>query len=318
MKKVAFVLACSSCIGHGRQVYEDSMEAQLSNEEPVSALAEFLLAMNPGAVIAPRARTSVIDMMARRPVVGGNWKCNPTSKNDLDALIENINACDTGGCDVYVCPSPLHVDYCVDKFTNGAMVTPQNCNFKGTGAYTGEMAVDQMKDMGLTNVLIGHSERRGEFGIFPMDTDDTLATKLKYILDQGLSCVYCIGEPLSIREEGIDAVLAEMDKQLSQIYSLLDPAKVVIAYEPVWAIGTGVTASPEQAQETHAGIRKLIAEKASEEVAENIRIQYGGSSNAANAPDLSAQPDIDGFLVGGASLKPEFKDIVAAIAEAKK
>lgn len=318
MSKFAFVLACSACISHGRRVYEEIGEAQLFSEEPVSALTEFLLAMNPGAVIAPRARTSVIDMMARRPVVGGNWKCNPTSKNDLDALIENINACDTGGCDVYVCPSPLHVDYCVDKFTNGAMVTPQNCNFKGTGAYTGEMAVDQMKDMGLTNVLIGHSERRGEFGIFPMDTDDTLATKLKYILDQGLSCVYCIGEPLSIREEGIDAVLAEMDKQLTQIYSLLDPAKVVIAYEPVWAIGTGKTASPEQAQETHAGIRKLIAEKASKEVAENIRIQYGGSSNAANAPDLSAQPDIDGFLVGGASLKPEFADIVAAIAKAKK
>jgi triosephosphate isomerase len=179
------------------------------------------------------------------------------------------------------------------------------------------MDVDHMKDMGLTNVLIGHSERRGEFGIFPMDTDDTLAIKLKYILDQGLSCVYCIGEPLSIREEGIDAVLTEMDKQLSQIYALLDPAKVVIAYEPVWAIGTGVTASPEQAQETHAGIRKLIAEKASAEVAENIRIQYGGSANPGNAPDLSAQPDIDGFLVGGASLKPEFKEIVAAIAKAK-
>jgi len=223
--------------------------------------------------------------MARRPVVGGNWKCNPTSKNDLGALIENINACDTSGCDVYVCPSPLHVDYCIDKFTNGAMVTPQNCNFKG---------------------------------IFPMDNDDTLATKLKYILDQGLSCVYCIGEPLSIREEGIDAILVEMDKQRSQIYSLLGPAKVVIAYEPVWAIGTGVTASPEQAQETHAGIRKLIAEKASPEVAEKIRIQYGGSANPENAPDLSAQPDIDGFLVGGASLKPEFKDIVAAIAAAKK
>jgi triosephosphate isomerase len=277
-----------------------------------------LLATNPGAAIALSSRSPTVAMMARKPVVGGNWKCNPTSKNDLPALIENINACDTKDCDVYVCPSPLHVDYCIDKFTNGAMVTPQNCNFKGTGAYTGEMAVDQMKDMGLTNVLIGHSERRGEFGIFPMDTDDTLATKLKYILEQGLSCVYCIGEPLSIREEGIDAVLAEMDKQLTQIYSLLDPAKVVIAYEPVWAIGTGVTASPEQAQETHAGIRKLIAEKASPEVAENIRIQYGGSSNGANAPDLSAQPDIDGFLVGGASLKPEFADIVAAISKAKK
>merc|ERR1712134_62167 len=163
--------------------------------------------------------------------------------------------------------------------------------------------------MGMTQVLIGHSERRGEFGIFRMDTNETLATKLRYILDAGMSCVFCIGEPKEIREKGLDAVLAEMDVQLTQIYSLLDPAKVVIAYEPVWAIGTGVTASPEQAQETHAGIRKLIAEKASAEVAENIRIQYGGSSNAANAPDLSAQPDIDGFLVGGASLKPEFKDI---------
>jgi triosephosphate isomerase len=289
-------------------------------DDPIDSLATFLFAMNPSVVPSARSatRAALTEMMARRPVVGGNWKCNPTSKNDLDALIENINACDTSGCDVYVCPSPLHVDYCIGKFTNGAMVTPQNCNFKGTGAYTGEMAVEQMKDMGLTNVLIGHSERRGEFGIFPMDNDDTLATKLKYILDQGLSCVYCIGEPLSIREEGIDAVLKEMDTQLSQIYSLLDPAKVVIAYEPVWAIGTGVTASPEQAQETQAGIRKLIAEKASPEVAENIRIQYGGSANAENAADLSAQPDIDGFLVGGASLKPEFKDIVAAIAAANK
>jgi len=315
MNRVVFVLACSTCIANGRRL---SSEAQVLSEDPVSELATMLLATNPGAAIALSSRSPTVEMMARKPVVGGNWKCNPTSKNDLPALIENINACDTKDCDVYVCPSPLHVDYCIDKFTNGAMVTPQNCNFKGTGAYTGEMAVDQMKDMGLTNVLIGHSERRGEFGIFPMDNDDTLATKLKYILEQGLSCVYCIGEPLSIREEGIDAVVAEMDKQLTQIYSLLDPAKVVIAYEPVWAIGTGVTASPEQAQETHAGIRKLIAEKASPEVAENIRIQYGGSSNAANAPDLSAQPDIDGFLVGGASLKPEFADIVAAIAKAKK
>merc|ERR1712224_19115 len=128
----------------------------------------------------------------------------------------------------------------------------------------------------------------------------------------GLSCVYCIGEPLEIREEGIDAVLAEMDKQLSQIYSLLDPAKVVIAYEPVWSIGTGVTASPEQAQETHAGIRAYLKEACDEKTADEIRIQYGGSANAKNAPELSACPDVDGFLVGGASLKPEFKDIVAA------
>merc|ERR1712203_969331 len=153
------------------------------------------------------------------------------------------------------------------------------------------------KDMGISQVLIGHSERRGEFGIFPMDSNDTLAIKLKYILDAGMTCVYCIGEPKEIREKGLDAVLAEMDKQLAQIYSLLDPAKVVIAYEPVWAIGTGLTATPEDAQETHAGIRMLIAKNASKKVADAIRIQYGGSSNAANAPELSKQPDIDGFLV---------------------
>merc|ERR1712025_629133 len=173
-------------------------------------------------------------------------------------------------------------------FTNAAMVTPQNCNFKGCGAFTGEMAVEQMKDLGITNVLIGHSERRGEFGIFPMDSNDTLATKLKYVLDAGMTCCYCIGEPLAIREKGLDAVLAEMDVQLTPIYSLLDPAKVVIAYEPVWAIGTGKSATAEDAQATHAGIRKLIAEKASAEVAEGIRIQYGGSSNGKNAPELSA------------------------------
>jgi len=256
--------------------------------------------------------------MARRPVIGGNWKCNPASKSALDELIKNINDCDPSGCDIYICPSPLHVDYCSDKFKEGIMVTPQNCNFKGCGAYTGEMAVEQMKDLKLTNVLIGHSERRGEFNIFPMDSNDTLATKLKYILDAGMTCVYCIGEPKEIREKGLDAVLAEMDVQLTQIYSLLDPAKVVIAYEPVWAIGTGLTATPEDAQATHAGIRKLISEKASPEVAEKIRIQYGGSANAKNAPELSAQPDIDGFLVGGASLKPEFKDMVVSLSAAKK
>jgi len=195
---------------------------------------------------------------------------NPDSVKKLDDLIVNINACDTSKCDVYVCPSPLHVSYCLGKMTNGASVTPQNCNFKGCGAFTGEMAVEQMKDMGITQVLIG-----------------------------------------------LEEVLKEMDVQLEKIYKILDPPKVVIAYEPVWAIGTGKTATPEDAQATHEGIRKLIAEKASAEVAEAIRIQYGGSANAKNAPELSAMADIDGFLVGGASLKPEFAEIVAAISKAK-
>merc|ERR1711924_48494 len=189
------------------------------------------------------------------------------------------------------CPSPLHVDYCCGKFTNATMVTPQNCNFKGCGAFTGEMSVEQMKDMGITNVMIGHSERRGEFGIFKMDDDSTLATKLKYILDAGMTCCFALGEPLPVREQGLEKVLELMDTQLSQIYSLLDPKKVVLAYEPVWAIGTGKTATPEDAQATH---------------------------NAGNAAALSAMEDIDGFLVGGASMKPEIKEIVDALAAAEE
>jgi len=255
--------------------------------------------------------------MFRKPIVGGNWKCNPDSKSKLDGLVANIQACDTSKCDVYFCPSTLHVPLCTGKVTNGALVTPQNCNFKGCGAYTGEMSCEQMKAMGITNVMIGHSERRGEFGIFKMDSDDTLAVKLKYILDAGMTCVYCIGEPKDVREKGLEAVMALMDVQLKQIYGMLDPERVVIAYEPVWAIGTGLTATPADAQATHKGIRDLIAKNASASVAAGIRIQYGGSANAKNAPELSAQPDIDGFLVGGASLKPEFADIVKAISEAK-
>mmetsp|Transcript_112010 Transcript_112010/g.205577 ORF Transcript_112010/g.205577 Transcript_112010/m.205577 type:complete len:252 (-) Transcript_112010:236-991(-) len=247
--------------------------------------------------------------MARKPIVGGNWKCNPDKMEKLDGLIANINACDTSACDVYVCPSPLHVPYCSGKFTNGASICPQNCNFKGCGAFTGEMAIEQMKDMGIEWVLIGHSERREYF----KEDDAMLATKLKYILDAGMKCVFAIGEKLPEREKGMDATMAVCIAQMEQIKGLMDPDKVVIAYEPVWAIGTGVTATPEQAQETHAEIRKWIAANVSEDVAAKIRIQYGGSANAKNAPDLSACPDIDGFLVGGASLKPEFADIVSAI-----
>ena len=136
-------------------------------------------------------------------------------------------------------------------------------------------------------------------------------------LEKGMKCIYAIGEPLPVREKGLDAVLAHCVEQLMPFKDILDPEKVVIAYEPVWSIGTGVTASPEQAQETHAAIRKWISDNVSPACAEGIRIQYGGSANAKNAPELSACADVDGFLVGGASLKPEFAEIVSAIAKAK-
>jgi len=258
--------------------------------------------------------------MPRKPIVGGNWKCNPAEVSKLDGLIANINACDTSKCEVYVCPSPLHCGIVYEKFTNGAKIAPQNCNFKGTGAYTGEMCADQMKDMKMEWCLIGHSERRGEFELpTPAESSELLATKCAYLYSKDIKCIYAIGEPLPVREKGIDAVMEHCIAQLEPFKKaeLIDPAKLVIAYEPVWSIGTGVTASPEQAQETHAAIRAWIAEKVSAEAAEGIRIQYGGSANAKNAPDLSAMPDVDGFLVGGASLKPEFAEIVKAISEKK-
>jgi len=296
-------------------------------------------------MLTTRAIRAFSSAAKRRPIVGGNWKCNPAQASELPALVANINACDTSKCDVYVSPSPLHVGLVHDKFTNGAKVAPQNCNFAGCGAYTGEMSADQMAGMGISWVLLGHSERRGEFGLpTPKESDALLATKLKcararrarpllrarrrelpiharaarrrYALGKGLSAVLCIGEPLPVREKGLGAVLDYCVTQLEQVKDLLDPAKVVIAYEPVWAIGTGVTASPEQAQETHAAIRGWISDHVSPAAAAGMRIQYGGSANAKNAPELSACPDIDGFLVGGASLKPEFKDIVAAISAA--
>lgn len=256
---------------------------------------------------------------ARRPIVGGNWKCNPEKVADLQGLVANMNACDTSDCDVFVCPSPLHVGMIYNLFTNGVKVAPQNCNFKGCGAFTGEMAVDQMVSMGIEWVLVGHSERRGEFGL-PTPAEDLklLSTKLAYILEKGVKCVFCIGEPLPIREKGIDAVMEELSKQLEDVKGLLDPTKVVIAYEPVWAIGTGVTATPEMAQETHGKIREWIAANVSPECAKGIRIQYGGSANAKNAGDLARMADIDGFLVGGASLKPEIKEIVAEVSSAKR
>ena len=160
--------------------------------------------------------------MARKPIVGGNWKCNPATASSLDELVSNFDGCAQylDKCDVYVCPSNLHVALVKDSFKPGIKVAPQNCNFTGCGAYTGEMSVDQIKDMGMSTVLIGHSERRGEFGLpTPKESNQLMATKLQYILDQGLSCVFCIGEPLPIREKGVDAVLAECANQLEDVRS---------------------------------------------------------------------------------------------------
>merc|ERR1719384_1263050 len=189
-------------------------------------------------------------------------------------------------------------------------VASQDVSATGFGAFTGVVAAEHLADMGVGWTLVGHSERRSKYG----DTDDVTAKKVKACQEKGLMCVLCIGESLEERESG---KTDEVNKrQLAAcIPEIKDWSLMVIAYEPVWAIGTGKVATPDQAQETQAAIRAFIAEAVSGEVADRVRIQYGGSVTPDNCADLISKPDIDGFLVGGASLEASFMEIVA-IAEA--
>jgi triosephosphate isomerase (TIM) len=247
--------------------------------------------------------------IVRRPIVGGNWKCN-LNQEGARKLVASLNELDAEGCDVVVAPIALHIPIATAALKPAVAVAAQNCNFKGTGAYTGELAPEQLVDAGVRWVILGHSERRSYF----KEDNDILRAKLEAARAAGLSVIFCIGESLQEREE--ERTREVLVSQLKPVVDLLDPAGVVIAYEPIWAIGTGKTATPQMAQDTHKEIRDYLA-TVNPEVASNIRIQYGGSATAANAPELSICPDIDGFLVGGASLKPEFADIVRAIATAK-
>ena len=260
----------------------------------------------------------------RRPIVGGNWKCNPATASSLDELCRNFDgvAPYLDKCDVYVCPSNLHVALVKDNFTPGVHVAPQNCNFKGCGAYTGEMSVDQIQDLGLGWVLIGHSERRGEFGLpTPAESNQLMATKLQYILDQGLNCVFCIGEPLSIRQKGIQAVLAECADQLADIVPILRALYPTSRGSSSPTSPSGPSARAKRPPRNKRRRRTRASATGSRPTSTARRPTRSASSTAAaqtgNAPELSSFPDIDGFLVGGASLKPEISDIVKAIAEAK-
>merc|ERR1719384_1795002 len=243
---------------------------------------------------------------ARKFFVGGNWKCNGSvaQVNDLVSMInQSTLSTDT---EVVVCPSQVYVQGVQEKVRSDVAVGAQDCWVQGNGAFTGETSADMLKDMGIGWVIIGHSERRGKG-----EPDEEVAKKAKYALDKGLKVIACCGEPLEAREAGTtnDFVFPQI-KAYADAFTKEDWKNVVIAYEPIWAIGTGLTATPEQAQDTHEAIRKYLGEIAGAEVAEATRILYGGSATAATAPGLSAKPDIDGFLVGGASLKPEFADIV--------
>mmetsp|Transcript_4797 Transcript_4797/g.10922 ORF Transcript_4797/g.10922 Transcript_4797/m.10922 type:complete len:620 (+) Transcript_4797:41-1900(+) len=255
---------------------------------------------------AKRAFNSSSTLESRKFFVGGNWKCNGSVQQTKD-LISMINqstlSTDT---EVVVCPSQLYVQGVQEGLRGDVAVGAQDVWTGGNGAYTGETSADMLKDMGVSWALAGHSERRGKG-----ESDAEVAAKAKYALDKGLKVIACCGEPLEAREAGTtnDYVFPQI-KAYADVFSAKDWDNVVIAYEPIWAIGTGLVATPDQAQETHADLRKYLGEIAGADVAEKTRILYGGSASGKTAPGLSSKPDIDGFLVGGASLKPEFADIV--------
>jgi triosephosphate isomerase len=250
----------------------------------------------------------------RKPFVAGNWKMN-TSAAEAETLINGLKplVADADGVDVAVAPPFVYLHKAVYTAKGSpVLVGAQNCYFETSGAFTGEVAPEMLKDVGCDFVILGHSERRHIFG----ETDGMINQKVKKALAAGLDVILCVGELLKEREAGKTESVVET--QLAgglQDIPDGDMAKITIAYEPVWAIGTGKTATPEQAQEVHRFIRNWLAGTTGGDVAGQTRIQYGGSVKPDNAGELMAQPDIDGALVGGASLKA---DSFAAIVNAAK
>ncbi len=249
----------------------------------------------------------------RKNIVAGNWKMNKTLQEGLNLATElNAALADTKlNCDVVIGTPFIHlasVAASIDTKVIG--VAAQNCADKESGAYTGEISAAMVKSTGADYVILGHSERREYYG----ETSEKLNSKVALALANGLIPIYCCGEALEVRNA--DEQNAYVKNQLEEtVFNLStdDFSKIVIAYEPIWAIGTGVTASTEQAQEMLAFIRGLIAYQFGKDMAENTSILYGGSCNAKNAAELFAQPDIDGGLIGGASLKvADFKAIIDA------
>jgi triosephosphate isomerase len=246
----------------------------------------------------------------RTPFICGNWKLNKTIGESVDfakeflPMVKDVKGVEIGLCGQFIALSAL-AEAC--KGSN-VFVGSQDCYWEESGAFTGEVAPSMIKDAGCRYAIIGHSERRQYFG----ETNETVNKKVKAALVAGLDPIVCIGETLEEREGGkMEAVVEDHLRGGLDGLSADDMKKVTIAYEPVWAIGTGKTATPEQAQDTHAFARKILADMFGDEVAQATRIQYGGSVKPANVKELMGQPDIDGALVGGAALKADsFSEIV--------
>jgi triosephosphate isomerase len=247
----------------------------------------------------------------RKAVIAGNWKMNKTPA-EAKELIENIKPLvKDADCGVVVCVPYIDLAAALEatKGTNIG-VGAENCHWEKSGAYTGEISADMLASMGVQYVIIGHSERRTYFG----ETDVTVNKRVRAALDSGLTVILCVGEYLEQREQGITAELVAMQTKIALGgVSESELKKIIIAYEPVWAIGTGKTATSEQANEVCAVIRATVKELYSASAADAMTVQYGGSMNAQNAEELLDQPDVDGGLIGGASLKPaDFAEIVKA------
>ncbi|XP_030558896.1 triosephosphate isomerase [Drosophila novamexicana] len=250
---------------------------------------------------------SAKNMANRRFCVGGNWKMNGDQKSIAEICKVLSDAALDANTEVVIgCPA-IYLMYARNLLPCNIGVAGQNAYKVAKGAFTGEISPAMLKDIGAEWVILGHSERRAIF----KETDELIAEKAEHALAEGLKIIACIGETLEEREAGKtnDVVARQMCAYAKKIR---DWTNVVVAYEPVWAIGTGKTATPEQAQEVHAYLRKWLEENVSKAVSASLRIQYGGSVTGANAKELAKKPDIDGFLVGGASLKPEFVDIINA------
>lgn len=247
----------------------------------------------------------------RQKIVAGNWKMNTNLKEGIELALAVNELAENKKDDVLVIIAPpfIHLSE-VKKVLSNVKLSSQNCAAEDSGAYTGEVSVNMIKSTGAEYVIIGHSERRAYYH----EDDKILAKKTILALSKGLLPIFCIGEELDQRQSGkhFDLVKSQLENGVFHL-SEADFSKIVIAYEPVWAIGTGVTASSEQAQEMHKFIRDEIAKNYSPELADSITILYGGSCKPSNAAELFANPDVDGGLIGGASLKAEdFIQIVNA------
>lgn len=252
-----------------------------------------------------------MDKAKRTPIIAGNWKMNKTPDQTFEFINEVKPLLSGADCKVIFCVPFVDIKPALDAAKGSNIeIGAQNCHFEKSGAYTGEISAEMLKSMGVNYVIIGHSERRQYFA----ETDETVNKRLKAAIAEGLNVILCVGETLSEREADITAEIVSMQLKIAlDGVSADDMKKIIIAYEPVWAIGTGKTATSDQAQEVCAILRDLLKALYSKEIAEKTVIQYGGSMNAQNADELLSKPDVDGGLIGGASLKSnDFSLIVKA------